>query len=284
MKRPFFPALAVLFFALGCGTDITSPTLYTRFPITPSPEIATGNWVLIGSNTPAIIDNVYPIAGLEGALTVTDGRKVFGEFSIGSANGPGQPFATCLGYTFGLWASGTVQDGTLTLDADFPGNHMHITAQLSADRKSVASGSYTVTGNCATSAPSLIGYWVAPLTDTYTGQFHGSGNTTYKTTATLTQGDYFFGYGYVPVEGTITYAANNCTTTHQLYDAYDLGEISFLTGYTGTAGPSAGNNSLVTGTEDAASQQIAVDAWSFADGGCGAAQEMPGGIDYLIRQ
>lgn len=279
--------LASLLLFTGCGSlsffDPNGPV-----PILPSPLIATGAWTIEG-DTAAGVQPVYPIGGFLGALTVNgDGDAVLGSFGIASSDGPGSYMtAACLGNTIGLNATGTVVNGLLTLDSDFDNNHLHLTAQLSPDRQSLSSGSYTVTGPCATSAPNLDGHWNAPLTGTYSGQLNSLSNADPQVTATLTQASYYWGYGYIPVEGNILFTTAGCTTTVQLNGGYLAGYLDVLGGYTSSTtyvNGTPANNVLVSGFEDPPSQIISDISWGYPDSGCGAQDGDPNNSGTLIRQ
>ena len=164
LLSPLAALLATLLLLTGCGSQILfDPN--GNVPILPSPLIATGAWTIEG-DTAAGSPSVYPIGGFLGALTV-NGDEVLGSFTIASTDVPGSGItAACLGPmsypTVGLNATGTVVNGLLTLDSDFDNNHLHLTAQLSPDRQGLTSGSYAVTGPCATTAPISTGIGTPP--------------------------------------------------------------------------------------------------------------------------
>ena len=285
--------LASLLLLAGCGSqsffDPNGPV-----PILPSPLIATGAWTING-DAAAGTSGVYPIGDFLGALAVT-GNSVQAGFTIGSSDGPGSYLpAACLdlasGFnspgTPGLIATGTVVNGLLTLDSDFASSHLHLTAQLSPDGKSLTSGSYTVTGPCATSAPNLDGHWNAPLTGTYKGQLNSISGANPQVTATLTQASYYWGYGYIPVDGNILFTTAGCTTTVQLNGGYLAGYLDVLGGYTSSTtyvNGTPANNVLVSGFEDPPSQIISDISWGYPDSGCGAQDGDPNNSGTLTRQ
>jgi hypothetical protein len=279
--------LATLLLLIGCGSQILfDPN--GEVPILPSTQIATGAWTIEG-DTAAGVPNVYPIGGFLGALTVNgDGDAVLGSFGFASSDGPGSYMtAACLGNTFGLNATGTIVNGLLTLDSDFDNNHLHLTGQLSPNRQNLTSGSYTVTGPCATTAPNLDGHWNAPLTGTYKGQLNSLSGTNPQVTATLTQASYYWGYGYIPVEGNILFTTAGCTTTVQLNGGYLVGYLDVLGGYTSSTTYYNGipaNNVLVSGFEDPPSQTISDISWGYPDSGCGAQTGDPYNSGTLTRQ
>ena len=289
---PLAALLATLLLLTGCGSQILfDPN--GNVPILPSPLIATGAWTIEG-DTAAGSPSVYPIGGFLGALTVNgDGDEVLGSFAIASTDVPGSGItAACLGPmsypTVGLNATGTVVNNVLTLDSDFDNNHLHLTAQLSPDRQGLTSGSYTVTGPCATTAPNLDGHWNAPLTGTYKGQLNSLSGANPQVTATLTQASYYWGYGYIPVDGNILFTTAGCTTTVQLNGAYLVGYLDVLGGYTSSTtydvNGNPANNVLVSGFEDPPSQTISDISWGYPDSGCGAQDGNPNNSGTLTRQ
>lgn len=292
--------LASLLLLTGCGSQsFFDPN--GQVPILPSSLIATGAWTIEG-DTAAGTPNVYPIGGFLGALTVNgDGDEVLSSFTIASTDTPGSGITSaCLGsisgvsgisttggLIVGLNATGTVVNGVLTLDSDFANSHLHLTAQLSPDRQSLTSGSYTVTGPCATSAPNLDGHWNAPLTGTYSGQLNSLSDADPQVTATLTQASYYWGYGYIPVEGNILFTTAGCTTTVQLNGGYLAGYLDVLGGYTSSTtyvNGTPANNVLVSGFEDPPSQIISDISWGYPDSGCGAQDGDPNNSGTLTRQ
>lgn len=280
--------LATLLLLTGCGSQILfDPN--GEVPILSSTQIATAAWTIEGDSATGT-PSVYPIGGFLGALTVNgDGDAVLGSFAIASSDAPGSvTFATCLGQTYGLNATGTVVNGLLTLDSDFDNNHFHLTAQLSPNGQNLTSGSYTVTGSCATTAPNLDGHWNAPLTGTYKGQLNSVSGTNPQVTATLTQASYYWGYGYIPVEGNILFTTAGCTTTVQLHGGYLVGYLDVLGGYTSSTTydvyGNPANNVLVSGFEDPPSQTISDILWGYPDSGCGAQTGDPNNSGTLTRQ
>jgi hypothetical protein len=276
---------------LGCG-NISFP-YSSQIAIIPSPLIATGAWTINGESSAGA--TAYPIGGFLGALTIegstvkagftiasSDAASAIGPAScLGPAGGDGSPFGVV-----GLVATGTVVDGTLTLDSDFANSHLHLVAQLSLDGESLASGSYTVTGACATSSPGLDGHWNAPLTGTYTGQLNSISGDDPHVTATLSQSSYYWGYGYIPVNGSILFDVAGCTTSVQLQGGYLIGDLNLLGGYTSSAtviDGVAANNVLVSGLDDPLSQTISSIDWSYPDSGCGAETGSPGNSGVLVR-
>jgi len=279
-------ALIAVAAILGCGSDIR-PSGLVQVAIVPSPLIQTGAWTIEGDSASGGQFNVYPITGFFGALTV-NGDAVQAGLTIASSDTPGSDIPSrCLGNTMGLNATGTIANGLLTLDSDFPNNHLHLVGQISTDSKSLTSGSYTVTGSCATTAPNLGGYWNAPLTGTYTGQLNSQSGVNVQVTATLSQESYYWDYGYIPVDGNILFTTAGCTTIMQLNSGYVVGSLSLLGGYTSSTmyfgiGPS--NNALVAGQEDPPSQTISNINWGYPDSGCGAQDGDPNNSGTLTRQ
>lgn len=257
---------------LGCGQGRV-PAAPLTFPlqITDSPEIATGAWTIEGLSAPGVY-GIYPIGGFYGALTAQN-TSVQGSFGISSSD-PSNPYqpSACLGaniYSSSLVnLTGTASNGTLVLDGTLVGGHVHISAQLSADRKSIVSGSYTITGACATTAPLIDGNYNAPITGTYIGQLTDSKTGRLQTvTATLKQATYFTYGGYIPVDGTLTFTGA-CNSTSTLDGSYVDGYLSLLAGHIGP-GP-AGDTYFLTEETDIESRTIAVDDWSYNSPTCGA--------------
>ena len=264
-------ALALLVMTLGCGAGRIPPTpLAFPIPITASPEIATGAWSIEGNLSPGTY-GVLPIGGFYGALTAS-GTDVQGSFDIASAD-PGKPYqpSACLGQ--GSFAnalvnlSGTASNGTLTLDGTLVGGHVHIAALLSADRTYLLSGTYTVTGPCATTSPGLDGFYNAPVTGTYVGQLADSNGVTQTTTAVLTQESSFYEGGFILVDGTLTFQAGSCTSTATLDGSYVVGLESLFNGHIGP-GP-ASDTLLLTEEDDTSSKTITVDYWNYISPTCG---------------
>jgi len=293
MKRGLrFALLIPLATLLGCGSDILPYS--TEVAIVSSPLIATGAWTINGDAATGA-GGVYPIGGFLGALTA-NGNTVQAGLTIASSDGPGSYLpASCLGLAgglnspaaVGLIATGTIVSGVLTLDGDFGGSHLHLAGQLSPNGQNLTSGSYTVIGSCATTAQQLDGHWNAPLTGTYKGQLNSLSGITPQVAATLTQGSYYSGYGYVPVDGNILFTTAGCTTAVQLQGGYLIGELNVLGGYTKSTTYVNGqptNNVLLSGFEDQPSQTISSIAWGYPDSGCGAQTGDPNNSGTLTRQ
>jgi hypothetical protein len=294
MKPP--PAEIGLFTLLllaGCGADIYTPVSGGNVSVLPSPLLATGAWTITGDAAGPGSYGVYPIRGFLGALTVT-GNSVQAGLTIGSSDSATSYLpASCLNLpssleNAGTYATGTITNNTLTLEADFDNSHLQLTAQISADHQSFTSGSYAVTGACATTSPYLEGNWNAPLTGTYKGQFASVSGADPQVTATFTQADYYSGYGYIPVSGNILFTTSGCTTAVQLNGGYVLGYENILGGYTSSTayfGGKPANNALVTGEEDDPTSQYMTNIyWDYADTGCGAQTNDPNNPGQLIRQ
>jgi hypothetical protein len=295
LRFTLFIALVVI---LGCGSDVRPYS--GEIAILSSPLIATGAWTINGDSATGVQGAVYPIGGFLGALTVT-GDAMQAGLTIGSTDTPGSGLpSACLGsggltfgvssgggMTVGLVATGTVVNGVLTLDGDFAASHLHLVGQLSPDGQRLVSGSYTVTGRCATTAPNLDGHWNAPLTGTYKGQLNSLSGVNPQVTATLTQGSYYSGYGYIPVEGNILFTTAGCATRVQLQGGYLIGDLNILGGYTSSTTYVSGqpaNNVLVSGFEDPPSNIMSDISWAYPDSGCGAQTGDPANSGQLVRQ
>jgi hypothetical protein len=260
------PAIAV--FLSGCSNSF-APAVAASTPITSSPEIATGAWSIGGIS--ATGGSVSPIGGFYGALTAS-GTAVSGAFDVATSTpGTTQP-STCapnIGFSPAIM-SGTASNGTLTLDSSFNGNQFHLTAQLSSDRRSILSGTFVVTGPCATTAANLFGYQTAPITGTYVGTSVTTTGATKLITATLVQADSYSFEGEIPVTGTVLFQGTNCSATMELNGSYVTGELSWFEGY--TANPKI-NDALMLGDDDSQNSQysafITVAPWSYNSSTCG---------------
>jgi hypothetical protein len=253
--------------------------------ISSSTEIATGAWTIGG--IPATGNNTIPIGGFYGALTAS-GSSVSAAFTIATSDGSGtvngSNCAPNIGMTTAIM-SGTASNGTLTLDSTFDGNQFHLTAQLSADRRSILSGSFVVSGSCATNAPNIFGYQTAPITGTYVGTSVTTTGVTKQITATLVQADSYWGAGYIPITGTILFQGTNCSTTMELNGSFVTGDQSWFEGY--TSNPSI-NDALVLGDDDSQNSQystsITVSPWSYNSSTCGSESQNPFTYAVLTRQ
>jgi len=274
----------VLIFLVGCSNSF-GPAVAPITPISSSAEIATGAWTIGGIS--ATGGSVSPIGGFYGALTAS-GSSVSGAFTLATSNTVGsQQASTCAQNVAGtaVLVSGTASNGTLTLNSTFAGNQLHLNAQLSSDHRSILSGSFTVTGSCATAATNIFGYQTAPISGTYVGTSITSTGVTKLITATIVQGDSYFGAGYIPVTGTVLFQGSNCSTTMQLNGSFVTGDQSWFEGY--TSNPNS-NDALMLGDDDSQNSQysafITVAPWSYNSSTCGAESQNFFATTVLARQ
>jgi hypothetical protein len=276
--------LLSLFALAGCGADRFTLLTPSEIPIVPSTQISTGAWSFGGLTAPGSNTYVSPIGGFYGAISVYNGQIIAG-LSI-AASDPANPYQywTCLGTTYYLTATGTVSNGILTLDSDFAASHLHLAAQLSTDNKSIVSGSYTITGACPSTAPAMNGNWNAPMTGTYIGTAQANSGATKTITATLTQGNYFSGGGYIPVDGTVAFASGGCTTNITLRYGTVIGSQGFLEGY--SVVNQAYNDALILtdASLDPTTSTVLLDNWSYVDPTCGADSGAPNNTPQLQRK
>ncbi|HEY5330721.1 MAG TPA: hypothetical protein VIJ79_12610 [Acidobacteriaceae bacterium] len=285
MTRPdciFVACASALAFALaGCGSGGVPPNPDGSFNIRPSTEIATGAWFLLQPISPGG-DRNLPIEGFLGAFTAS-GSHVEGAFTTLSNDIPGNSIASrcLLDPTVPVTMVGTASNGVLTLDGIFEDNTVHLTGQLSADRQSLVSGSYSVAGRCATGASPITGNHQAPLTGTYTGTSVAASGATKQITATLTQGDYYYAAGYIPLTGTLSIGDANCTVSGPLLYAFLVGVPNEIIAY---SAPNVGDNIRMYGSADAQGQTITVDTWEYYLSSCGEDSQAPNRSTILTRQ
>lgn len=281
-RSPLSLCLASIVGLTGCGSDITVPTPSFQYPILSSDQIATGAWSITeappSSGAPGL-----PITGFWGALSAS-GTQVQGAFTTLSTDvyGSGQVSACLQNPTDAVEVTGTASNGVLTLDGTFETNRIHFTGQLSADRASIVSGSYTVTGPCATTSTALTGLWLPPLTGTYAGTSTTANGLTEHITATLTQGDTYYGSGYIPLIGTVTLSDSHCTVTGPLLGAFVAGPFNEIIAYSTS---NAGDNIRLYGDVGGTTSTIALQTWEYyEDPSCGDQHNDPANPGTLVRQ
>jgi hypothetical protein len=268
---PLLFCLCLITSLAGCGWGGIPPNPY--LPIYTSPEIATGAWTIIGSPSSTGIATSSPIGGFAGGLTA-EGTIVEGYFDIGSADSPGSVVpSTCFGsnsYADGgttLFVRGTASNGSLILDGNFGSNDLHLTAQLSSDRRSIVSGSFIVTGSCSTNAQTLTGVWNPPVNGTYAGTANSNNGNVEQVTAQLVQGTVIYPFGGIPVDGNITFTGAGCTSTIQLRGAYQLG---YLGSYQGYSAPGVANDADIETAQYGQANVLAFDNWGYSNPQCGS--------------
>jgi len=235
--------------------EIKQTTATTPETITPSPTTGTlsGNWSVNAAVYPTTI---LAVTGFGGPL----------QFSGSSVTGTLSPYATftnsnpancfytaypnytATGIAVGPAAfTGTLDSSNnLTLTAPLAGGTATITATLSGNPQTFASGSYQIVGGpCATPATAMTLAQYAPISGTYSGTFNdGQGGNVpgsapnLTITATLTQSTAANSSGEYPITGTLKVAGTCSETTS--FTGFVSGSGFFST--TGAAPSFTGNS------------------------------------------
>ncbi len=236
----------------GCATGAPS----TTSPAPNSYTQATGNWQFSSSSTAAA-----RLSSLGGNLTVAaDGTTVTGIL---------HPLSTsnqCVSASTAIAVTGSVDSAShLSLTAPFSGGALTLSGTLSADRKSLTSPTYTVTGgSCAfpsdrtvtarDSTSPITAQQYQPVSGTYAGTLTTADGQTFPLTTTLTETSQPDADGIYHVSGSATSPGNACVPAALPATASTIDGGSISTTYTDTttgatitgAGATSPDGSIIT--------------------------------------
>jgi hypothetical protein len=223
MRPPILSLPALLLstlLGLGCGVKPTGTTT------TQSPYTFSGDW---GISAVLGITTQPPIDGFLGTLSASDGVVTGGLVPLPNSAVVGGA-CTTPSLTPVPVAGAVDSNGNLTITLPVAGGTATLTATISTNVETEATGSYKIVGGtCATTSTAMQIAQYAPLNGTYTGTLTATilprgvqSNSTTTVSAVLAQSSTPNSNGLYPVAGTVT-LGGACVATFTLSNAFVLG-------------------------------------------------------------
>jgi len=266
----------------GCGSGILPSSTTAANPFAQ----AAGNWQI--SSSAATAARLPPVGG---SLTVSSASNATA--TVAGILHPLFTASSCLPASTALPVNGAVDaSGQLTLAANLPnGGTLAVAGTLTADRRSLTSPTYTITGGpCASTAPQNSAGTIHPrdpappvtaqqyqaVSGTYAGTLTTSDGQTFALSSTLTQTSQPDANGVYHVSGTAASPGNRCVPASLPATASTIDGGSISTTYTDSA---TGATISATGATSPDAATITISSWTI-NGICGSAT----GAGTLTRQ